>query len=183
MSSSEVFAVTFHYSISSLRDHSPSPMPSLQGPCLGLLMSHLVYESVGFHCLFFLLGLHPKCSLSSLLSCFNLWYLFCVQLRAFVLIAMASVVRVEPSDMKLLDGNPELLVKVEAVGWLPFIHKFTYSNPEVTRLFALSLADARAKVVDLQFRVDEHSVAVATVLPLTGERWFKYKQMEVTKWR
>ena len=92
-------------------------------------MAHFVYESVGFHCLCFLLGLHPECSLSSLLSCFDLWYLFCVQLRAFALVAMALVVRVEPSDMKLLDGNPELLAKVETVGWLPFIRKFTDSNP------------------------------------------------------
>ena len=48
---------------------------------------------------------------------------------------MAPVVRVEPSDMKLFDGNPELLSKVEVVGWLSFIRKFTDSNPEVTRYF------------------------------------------------
>ena len=96
---------------------------------------------------------------------------------------MAPVVSVEPSDIKILDGNPELLAKVEAVGWLPFIRKFADSNPEVTRLFALSLADARVKVADLQFRVDERSVALATGLPLTGERWFKYKQMKVNEWR
>ena len=57
------------------------------------------------------------------------------------------------------------------------------SNPKVTKLFALSLSDARVKVADLQFRVDERSVSLATGFPLTGERWFKYKQMEVTKWR
>ena len=88
---------------------------------------------------------------------------------------MAPVVRVEPNDMKLLDRNPELLAKVEAVGWLPFFRKFADSNPEVTRLFSLSLVDDRSKVADLQFRVDEHSVALATGLPLAGERWFKSK--------
>ena len=91
-------------------------MLSLQGSCLRLSMAYFLYESVGFHCLCFLLGLHPECSLSSLLSCVDLWYLFCVQLRAFALAVMDPVVRVEPSDMKLLDGNPELLAKVEAVG-------------------------------------------------------------------
>ena len=35
--------------IAPLRDHSPSPMPGLQGSCLGFLMAHFVYESVGFH--------------------------------------------------------------------------------------------------------------------------------------
>ena len=96
---------------------------------------------------------------------------------------MAPVVRFESNDTKLLDENPELLAKVKAVGWLPFIHKFADSNPEVTRLFALSLVDARVKVADLHFRVDERSIALATGLPLTGERWFKSKQMKATKWR
>ena len=89
--------------------------------------------------------------------------------------AMALVVRVEPSDMKLFDGNPELLAKVEAVGWLSFIRKLTDSKPEVTNLFALSLSDARVKIADLHFRVDERSVALAMAFPLTGQRWFKYK--------
>ena len=146
-------------------------------------MSHFVYERVGIHCLWFLLGLHPEFSLSSVLSCCDPLYLLCVQLRAFTLTAMAPVVRVEPNDTKLLDGNLELLAKVEAVGWLPFFCKFTDSNPEVTRLFSLSLVDARVKVADLQFRVDERSVSLATGLPLTGERWFKSKQMKATEWR
>ena len=150
-------------------------MPSLQRSCLVLFMAQFVYENVGVHCLCFLLGLYPECSLSSLLSGFDLWYLFYVQLCAFLLAAMAPVVRVEPSDTKLLDGNPDLLAKVEVVGWLPFIRKFTDSNPEVTRLFTMSLVDARVRVADLQFRVDERSVALATGLSLTGERWFKYK--------
>ena len=96
---------------------------------------------------------------------------------------MALMVRVEPSDMKLLDSNLELSAKIETVGLFPFIHKFSDSSPEVTRLFALSLADYQLKVADLRFRVDERSVALATGFPLTGELWFKYKQMEVTKWR
>ena len=82
---------------------------------------------------------------------------------------MAPVVRVEPDNTKLLDEDPELLAKVEAVGWLPFFSKFAVSNPEGTRLFALSLANGRAKVADLQFRVDEHTVASAMELPLAGE--------------
>ena len=158
-------------------------MPSLQGCSLCSFMSHFVYHRVGFHCLCFLLGFHPECSLSSLLSDCILWCLLCVLLRDFVLAVMAPVVRFEPSDTKLLDGNPDLLAKVEALGWFPFIRNFTDSNPEVTRLFAMSLVDARVSVADLQFRVDERSIALAMGLPLVGERWFKYKQMEITEWR
>ena len=146
-------------------------------------MSHFVYERVRFHCLWFLLGLHPECSLSSILSCCNPWYLLCVQLCAFALTAMAPVVRVEPNDMKLLDGNPELLAKVEAVGWLPFFRKFVDSNRGVTTLFSLSLVDARVKVADLKFIVVECAVSLATGLPLTGERWFKSNQMKAIEWR
>ena len=54
---------------------------------------------------------------------------------------MAPVVRVEPCEMTLLDSNPELSAKVQAIGWMPFISKFSDSNPEVTRVFALSLVD------------------------------------------
>ena len=157
-------------------------MLSLQGYWLCLLMSQFVYHRVGLHCLCFLLGFHPECSLSSSLSCFDLWYLFYVWLHACAHAAMAPVVRVEPSDMKLFDGNLELLARVEAVRWFPFIRKFADSNPEVTRIFSMSLVDARIRVADLHFRVDESLVALATGFPLTGERWFKYKQMEVTEW-
>ena len=96
---------------------------------------------------------------------------------------MAPVVRVEPCETKLLDSKPELLAKVKAVEWLSFISKFSDSNPEVTRVFSMSLADSRVKVGDLQVRVDERSVVLATGLSLTSDRWFKYKQMDITKWR
>ena len=62
---------------------------------------------------------------------------------------MAPVVRVEPCKMKLLDSNPELSAKVQGIGWMPFISKFSDSNPEVTRVFALSLVDYQAEVGDL----------------------------------
>ena len=81
---------------------------------------------------------------------------------------MVPVVRVEPCEIKLLDSNPGLLAKVEAVGWLPFVSKFFDSNLEVMRVFAVSLVDFQAVVGDLRFRVDERSVALATGLSLTG---------------
>ena len=96
---------------------------------------------------------------------------------------MVPVVRVDPCQMKLLDTNPKLLSKVEAVGRFLFISNFLDSNPEVTRVFVVSLAEFQVKVGDLQFRVDERSVALATGLPLVGERWFKYQRMDITEWR
>ena len=153
----------------------PPPMPGLQGCSLHPRVLQSVCECLGLHCLRFLLSLHPKCSLSGSLSCAELWYLFCVRLCALTQSVMAPVVRVEPCEMKLLYSNPELLAKVEAVGWLPFVNKFFDSNPRVIRVFAVSLVDFQAEVGDLHFRVDERSVALATSLSLMGKRWFKYK--------
>ena len=96
---------------------------------------------------------------------------------------MAPVVRVEPYEMTLLNSNPELAVKVEDVGWMPFLKKFSDSNPVVTKVFSLSLVDFQAEVGDLWFRVDERSIAAATGLSLTGQKWFKYQKMNITEWR
>ena len=64
---------------------------------------------------------------------------------------MAPVVRVEPCEMTLLNSDSGLAVKVEDIGWMPFLKKFSDSNPEVTRVFALSLVDFQAEVGDLRF--------------------------------
>ena len=121
-----------------------------------------------------LLSLHPECSRPGLLSLAELWYLFCVRLRIRYQTVMAPVVRVEPCEMTLLSSNPDLAEKVRNVGWMPFFEKFFDSNPKVTRVFSLSLVNYQAEVGDLCFRVDERSIAAATGLSLTGQRWFKY---------
>ena len=115
-------------------------MPNLQGCSPRLFMAYFPYHRFEFH-YFFLLSLYSECSFSKLMSCAELWYLFCVRLRALTQSVMVPVVRVEPYEMKLLDSNPELLAKVEVVRWLSFISKFFDSNPEVMRVFAVSLVD------------------------------------------
>ena len=79
-------------------------------------MSPFLYEELGFHCLWFLLGLCPKWSLSSTLGYYSPLYPLFAQLCAFTLIVMAPVVRVKLDNTNLLDEDPELLAKVEAVG-------------------------------------------------------------------
>ena len=158
-----------------------SSMPKLQGRTPRSFMAYFPYHGFEFH-FSFLLRIYPKCSLSGFLSFSEPWYLFYVRLHALTRSIMAPVVRVEPYEMKLLDSNPELSAKVQAIGWMPFISKFSDSNPEVTRVFALSLANYQAEVGDLCSRVDERSMASATGLSLEGERWFKYKRMDITEW-
>ena len=65
---------------------------------------------------------------------------------------------------------------------MPFFEKFSDSNPEVTRVFALSLVNYQAKVGDLCFRVDERSIAAASDLSLSRKKWFKYQKMDITEW-
>ena len=151
-------------------------MPNPQGYSLRSCMAYPVHYLV-------LLSLHSKCSRSRVLSLAELWYLFYVRLRTWTHPVMAPVVRVEPCKMTLLSSNSELAVKVEDIGWMPLLNKFSDSNPEVTRVFALSLVDFQAEVGDLWFRVDEQSIAAATGFPLTGQRWFKYQKMNITEWR
>ena len=145
-----------------------SSMPKLQGRTPHSFMACFPYHGFEFH-FSILLRIYLECSLSGPLSFAELWYLLCVCLHALTRSVMAPVVRVEPCEMKLLDSNPELSSKVQAIGWMPFIRRFSDLNPEVTMVFALSLANYQVEVGDLCFRVDERSVALATVLSLKGE--------------
>ena len=142
-------------------------MPNFKDFWLRSLMVKSFYGCLGLHCLGFLLGLHPECSLSGSLSWCKPEYLVWLILCAFTQSVMAPVVRVEPCEMKLLVSNPE--------PWFSFVSKFSDSNHEVMRVFIVSLVDFQAEVGDLRFRVDERSMALSTGLSLIGERWFKYK--------
>ena len=119
-------------------------MPNPQGYSLHLYMAYHVHHLV-------FLRLYSKFSRSRVLSLDELWNLFCVQLRAWTQPVMAPVVRVEPCEMTLLNSDSELAMKVEDIGWMLFLKKFSNSNPEVTRVFALSLVDFQAEVGDLRF--------------------------------
>ena len=128
-------------------------------------------------------GFESKRSRSASLSIILWWQVCCAHCLARRLIGMAPFIRIEPHELTLLESNSDLLHKVKEVGWLHFLRKFSDSNPEVTRVFAMSLMNYQVEVGDLCFRVDERSVAHATGLPLTGQRWFKYQKMEITEWR
>ena len=111
--------------------------PIIPNPQGFRLHSHMAYP---VHYLL-LLSLGSKCSRPGLLSLDQWWHVICVWLRICKQPAMDPVVRVEPYELTLLNSNPRLLQKVKDVGWLPFFEKFSDSNPEVTRVFALSLVN------------------------------------------
>ena len=102
-------------------------MVKLQGfrlyPNMAYALYGLLFPSVG-----------SKFSRSALLSLIQWWQVCCAHCYIGKLTRMAPVVRVEPYQLTLLDSNPDLLRKIEDVGWLQFLEKFSDSNPEVTRV-------------------------------------------------
>ena len=156
----------------------------MMAPTMMNLQGFRLYSNMAYplYCLL-LLSFGSKCSRYVLLSLIQWWQVCCAHCYIGKLTGMAPVVRVEPHELTLLDSNPDLLRKIKDVGWLQFLEKFSDSNPEVTRVFAMSLMNYQAEVGDLCFRVDERKIAHATGLPLSGQKWFKYQRMDITEWR
>jgi hypothetical protein len=95
---------------------------------------------------------------------------------------MALVVRVEPNGSQALLTFDGAYADLEEFGWLSFIRKFDGFNIPVARQFALSFEDCRAKVKDLQLEVIEHSLSLATGLPVKGEKWSKRYKVNDVPW-
>ena len=95
---------------------------------------------------------------------------------------MAPVVRAEPNGCQALLTFDGAYRDLEEFGWLPFIRKFDGFNISVARQFALSFDGCRAKVRDLQLKVTEHSLSLATGLPVKGEKWSKSFKVNNVPW-
>ena len=75
--------------------------------------------------------------------------------------------------MHLFDAEPMIKEVFQRVGCLSFFQNMQRGHPEVARQFAVHFDDIKTKVGDLEFEVSEASIAAATWIPNTGERWFK----------
>jgi hypothetical protein len=95
---------------------------------------------------------------------------------------MAPVVRAEPNGSQALLTFDGAYADLEEFGWLSFIWKFDGFNIPVARQFALSFDGCRAKVEDLQLEVIEHSLSLATGLPVKGEKWSKSYKVNDVPW-
>jgi hypothetical protein len=90
-----------------------------------------------------------------------------------------TIVRTETSYMHLFDVEPMVREVFQRVGCLSFCQNMQRGHPEVARQFALHFDGLKTKVGDLEFEVFEASIAVATGIPNTGERWFKSMTLNV----
>jgi hypothetical protein len=95
---------------------------------------------------------------------------------------MAPVVRAEPNGNEALLTFDGAYADLEEFGWISFIRKFDGFNISVARQFALSFDGCRAKIGDLQLEVTEHSLSLATGLPVKGEKWSKSFKVNDVPW-
>jgi hypothetical protein len=95
---------------------------------------------------------------------------------------MAPVVRAEPNGNQALLTFDGAYADLEEFGWISFIQKFDGFNISVARQFALSFDGCRAKIGDLQLEVTEHSLSLATGLPVKGEKWSKRFKVNDIPW-
>jgi hypothetical protein len=95
---------------------------------------------------------------------------------------MALVVRAEPNGNQALLTFDGAYADLEEFGWLSFIWKFDGFNISIARQFALSFDGCRAKIGDLQLKVTEHSLSLATGLPVKGEKWSKSFKVNDIPW-
>ena len=95
---------------------------------------------------------------------------------------MEPVVRAEPNGNQALLTFNGAYADLEEFGWISFIRKFDGFNISVARQFALSFDGCREKVGDLQLEVTEHSLGLATGLPVKGEKWSKRFKVNDVPW-
>jgi hypothetical protein len=91
-----------------------------------------------------------------------------------------SVVRTEPYDMQLFDVEPLIREVFQRVGCFNFCQNMQRGHPEVAREFSLNFDGTKTKVGTLELEVSEATIAAATEIPNTGERWFKSMNLNAT---
>jgi hypothetical protein len=90
-----------------------------------------------------------------------------------VLSAMAPVVHIEPNGIQTLLLFDNAQEDLERNRWLVFIEKFEGFILTVAQKFALTFDGCKAKVGDIQLKLNEEFLSSATGLPTKGHKWFK----------
>jgi hypothetical protein len=86
---------------------------------------------------------------------------------------MAPVVHIEPNGSQTLLLFDNAREDLENSGWLGFIQIFEGFNLSVAQQFALTFDGCRAKVRDIQLKLNEEFLSSATGLPATGKGGLK----------
>jgi hypothetical protein len=95
---------------------------------------------------------------------------------------MAPVVRAKPNGCQEMLTFSDAFNDLEQNGWLAFIKKFDGFDLTVARQFALSFDGYRAKVGDVQPKITEGFLSMATILPAKGQTWSKSCKVVDVPW-
>jgi hypothetical protein len=77
----------------------------------------------------------------------------------------------------LLEAIPEIIEKFVQVEWYDFCNTFQGHHAEVAMTFKNNFDGFQTQIGDLIIQVSEHSISSAFKLPISGERWFKKKEV------
>ena len=82
-------------------------------------------------------------------------------------------VKIETKRLIIGNVDSEGFKILQRASWIPFLHKFSGYNLEVTRQFAESFDGKKAQIGNLTLYLSEDFIAQVTGLPQIGEKWFK----------
>ena len=91
-------------------------------------------------------------------------------------------VRIEPKKQLIGNEQSEGYKILHQASCLPFLHKFSSYNLEVTRQFVDAIDGNRAQAGNLILSIIEEYISQVTGLPQIGEKWFKKQYMEEKSW-
>jgi hypothetical protein len=88
-----------------------------------------------------------------------------------------GIVRTEPYDMQLFVVEPLIREVFQRVGCFNFCQKMQRGHHEVATEFSLNFDGTKTKVGTLELEVSEATIVATTEIPNTGERWFKFMNL------
>jgi hypothetical protein len=80
----------------------------------------------------------------------------------------------ELNNLSFVESHPEVQRHFSNAGCMEFVKRLQIGYHQTTaEAFAMTFDGNRARVGSVEIKVDEKFIAVATGLPMTGQRWFK----------
>ena len=91
-------------------------------------------------------------------------------------------VKIEPKRLIIGNVDSEGFKILPRASWIPFLHKFSRFNLEVTSQFAKTFDVNIAPIENLTLHLSEDLIAQVTGLPQIGEKWFKKQHIDEKAW-
>ena len=91
-------------------------------------------------------------------------------------------VRIEPKKLVIGNAWSKGYNILHQASSLPFLHKFSGYNIEVTRQFVETFDGIKAQVGNLILSIIEEYISQVTRIPQVGKKWFKKQYMEEKSW-